>query len=564
MMVADAGNSSAATTQVVNTQPAHQHRRHEMPDGGQRTSEDVAMLTDEEEEFRYDILDTTQLRRDMEESIEEVQQIIRATGPVARMLLMLCKWDMERLLEKYYEDPDNPSRLMKEAGISVGAPDQPLNGSSSSSLASAPPSPTETQPKRSSSKKRDRDQSPRNADAGGSVGSVFNCDICLEEVLEIPVDAKHTWIDAGCGHRFCRSCWVDYVRNKILDGGLNDWITCPFPKCGQLVEHIIIADLLRNDARVLSLYDKFLINSYVESHSQLKWCPSPDCSFAVKTACRVTEPRLVNCKCGAKFCVCCGEEWHEPSTCFALRQWLRKGERDGPTLQWIASNTKECPKCHVPIEKDGGCNHVLCKSPSCRYDFCWVCLGPWESHGSSWYSCNRYDASEAKAARDAQQANRLHLNRYLHYYSRYVNHRQSVDFERNLYATVKRKAEEVITAQPRLTWVDLHFLTRAVDVLIDCRQTLKYTYVFAYYLTKCNQGDIFEDNQRDLENATETLSEYLERDINEANFQELKQKVHNKLSYCSTRRQVLIDHVNEGTLKDWWKFEYATPTPKTA
>jgi hypothetical protein len=124
-------------------------------------------------------------------------------------------------------------------------------------------------------------------------------------------------------------------------------------------------------------------------HSQLKWCPSPDCSFAVKTACRVTEPRLVNCKCGAKFCVCCGEEWHEPSTCFALRQWLRKGERDGPTLQWIASNTKECPKCHVPIEKDGGCNHVLCKSPSCRYDFCWVCLGPWESHGSSWYSCNR-------------------------------------------------------------------------------------------------------------------------------------------------------------------------------
>lgn len=50
MMVADAGNSSAATTQVVNTQPAHQHRRHEMPDGGQRTSEDVAMLTDEEEE----------------------------------------------------------------------------------------------------------------------------------------------------------------------------------------------------------------------------------------------------------------------------------------------------------------------------------------------------------------------------------------------------------------------------------------------------------------------------------------------------------------------------------
>ena len=45
---------------------------------------------------------------------------------------------------------------------------------------------------------------------------------------------------------------------------------------------------------------------------------------------------------------------------------------------------QECPKCNVTIEKDGGCNHMVCKNQNCKADFCWVCLGPWEPHGSSW------------------------------------------------------------------------------------------------------------------------------------------------------------------------------------
>ena len=51
--------------------------------------------------------------------------------------------------------------------------------------------------------------------------------------------------------------------------------------------------------------------------------------------------------------------------------------------------TQECPTCAATIEKDGGCNHVICKNTSCKAEFCWVCLGPWEPHGSSWYNCNR-------------------------------------------------------------------------------------------------------------------------------------------------------------------------------
>ena len=60
--------------------------------------------------------------------------------------------------------------------------------------------------------------------------------------------------------------------------------------------------------------------------------------------------------------------------------------------------------------------------------------------------------------------------------------------------------------------VQVQFLQRAVDVLCQCRRTLMYTYVFAFYLRRNNQSLIFEENQKDLAFATEQLSEYLERD----------------------------------------------------
>lgn len=75
-----------------------------------------------------------------------------------------------------------------------------------------------------------------------------------------------------------------------------------------------------------------------------------------------------------------------------IKIFSQKCDDDSETSNWIAANTKECPKCNVTIEKDGGCNHMVCKNQNCKTDFCWVCLGPWEPHGSSWYNCNRFVA----------------------------------------------------------------------------------------------------------------------------------------------------------------------------
>jgi len=45
------------------------------------------------------------------------------------------------------------------------------------------------------------------------------------------------------------------------------------------------------------------------------------------------------------------------------------GQGDDSSKDWIQKNSRPCPKCFVPITKNGGCNHMKCTS--CGADFRW-------------------------------------------------------------------------------------------------------------------------------------------------------------------------------------------------
>ncbi|KAK5637838.1 hypothetical protein RI129_000170 [Pyrocoelia pectoralis] len=345
------------------------------------------------------------------------------------------------------------------------------------------------------------------------------CEICF---MILP-PSQMTGLE--CGHRFCYQCWNEYLSTKIIQEGVGQTIACAAHNCPILVDDQTAMRLLK-DPRIRIKYQHLITNSFVECNRLLRWCPSPDCSYAIKVS--YVDARPVACRCGHIFCFSCGENWHDPVRCGLLRKWIKKCDDDSETSNWIAANTKECPKCNATIEKDGGCNHMVCKNQNCKADFV----------GSAWdrgsrtavrgINCNRYDEDEAKAARDAQERSRAALQRYLFYCNRYMNHMQSLKFEHKLYAAVKDKMEEM--QQHNMSW-------------IECRQTLMYTYVFAYYLRKNNQS-----------RATELLSEYLERDITQENLVDIKQKVQDKYRYCDGRRKALLAHVHEGYEKDWWEY----------
>lgn len=145
------------------------------------------------------------------------------------------------------------------------------------------------------------------------------------------------------------------------------------------------------------------------------------------------------------------------------------------------------------------------------------------------------------------------IQRFLHYCNRYMNHNQSLKFESKLVDCVTEKMQE-LQENHHMSWIEVQFLKKAVDALLTSRQTLMYTYVFAYYLKPNNQQIIFEENQQDLENTTECLSRILEKELSEEDVADIKGKVVNTSKYCEARRKALVDHVKEGYEKDWWEY----------
>lgn len=169
-------------------------------------------------------------------------------------------------------------------------------------------------------------------------------------------------------------------------------------------------------------------------------------------------------------------------------------------------------------------------------------MGLWSEHGTSWYNCNRFEEKSGNDARDAQAKSRQSLERYLHYYNRYANHEQSGKLEKEHYAKTEKKMTNLQT-QSGLSWIEVQFLETASRALQECRQTLKWTYAFAFYLARNNETVMFEGNQEDLELATENLSELFEKPVTELS--DKKVEILDKTAYCNKRRIIMLSDTAE-------------------
>jgi ariadne-1 len=119
---------------------------------------------------------------------------------------------------------------------------------------------------------------------------------------------------------------------------------------------------LRNIQLIYFRYQVLLTRTYVDDKENLKWCPAPNCEYAVE--CGIKKRDLnqivpsVQCACSHSFCFGCTLNEHQPTPCSLVKKWLKKCEDDSETANWISANTKECPECGSTIEKNGGCNHM--------------------------------------------------------------------------------------------------------------------------------------------------------------------------------------------------------------
>ena len=86
------------------------------------------------------------------------------------------------------------------------------------------------------------------------------------------------------------------------------------------------------------------------------------------------------------------------------KDWIARMRSGTETSHWINANTKPCPKCTKPVEKNGGCNLVLCM---CGQAFCWLC-GIATGRAHTWtniegHACGRFKEDADKRVDDAQR-----------------------------------------------------------------------------------------------------------------------------------------------------------------
>ena len=132
---------------------------------------------------------------------------------------------------------------------------------------------------------------------------------------------------------------------------------------------------------MLYLYESLMLRRVLAADPDTRWCPAPNCTFAVVATGCASCPKI-SCEregCDFSFCYHCKAEWHPNQTCDmarAQRQPVRSSSVSFSQDSGLGggSELKVCPRCQVLIVKmdDGSCNHMTCAV--CGSEFCWLCM----------------------------------------------------------------------------------------------------------------------------------------------------------------------------------------------
>jgi ariadne-1 len=419
-----------------------------------------------EPEQNYEILTEPIIRRRQENEITKVSTVLAISKAAATVLLLHYDWRAPEVQDAWFADEE---RVRKSTGLI----EKPVV------------------------------QLPKNT-------RKLECRICLE-TRSVRV---MRW--AACGHPFCAECWGNYIKSSVQDGPGCLMLTCPAPSCGAAVRQDMVESLATSEEDK-ERYSRYLMRSYIENNKKSKWCPAPDCEYAVEFFGQGTRDYDVRCLCSTGFCWNCVEDAHRPVDCTTVAKWVLKNSSEAENVTWILAKTKPCPKCKRPIEKRDGCMHMTCGRP-CRHEFCWLCLGSWDKHTSGQYDCNTYkNSSVMKEFDSTRERAKISLDRYNHYYERWAGNESSrKQAVKDLHETQTGSMEKLEELMGE-TCSRLDFITQAWLQIIECRRVLKWTYAYGYYLPEHEKlkKAFFEYLQGEAESGLENLHHSAENDMKE-------------------------------------------------
>ena len=484
---------------------SHRHKNNHS------TNQPTDQPTNQPPQPTYRILDQEAILERQRELVRDTTAVLSIPDADATRVLRDFKWDVARAHEEWFADE---AKVRRRCGLAVDEEEE------------------EEKEANEAAKKKTRGATKATAAAANASpppATAPNADGTLPRLICFCDHPRSQTRAAHCGHAYCIECYSGYVRAAIEGGTACLDLRCPTPGCSAAVPEEVALECASPTPALKERYEAFASRSFVDDNRRATWCPAAGCERATEMLAGVdltggaggaaipdSEPQPaapaaapssstaappastssssylgppidIHCACGSDFCFTCREEAHRPVGCDTVRKWLVKNSAESENLNWILANTKQCPKCKRPIEKNQGCMHMTCTQ--CRFEFCWLCVGAWSDHGErtgGFYACNRYEVAKNKGTLDdaarARERAKSALERYMHYYQRWAEHdrarKKSAEAAGAAGARAKLEALSEATATPT---TQLRFVSDAWAQVVRCRRVLKWTYAYGYY-----------------------------------------------------------------------------------
>ena len=178
-----------------------------------------------------------------------------------------------------------------------------------------------------------------------------------------------------CSCRFCEDCLSSWFLETLKSYDLFN-IKCPNHKCFQIYSSFKFLKCFSIPTQ--NHLETLLLKKILSLDEEYVSCSNNNCkNISFKTPSICMDPYI---------CPLCGE------TCKTFKDWRKKSNGICNNIidicnQWLENIfsgiyqdlfTKQCPKCKIPISKNGGCKHMSCRK--CGNEFCWSCLEKWHLH----------------------------------------------------------------------------------------------------------------------------------------------------------------------------------------
>lgn len=236
----------------------------------------------------------------------------------------------------------------------------------------------------------------------GPTSSELVCGICFAG-LEPGGDSLRRLLPCEGSHAFCDACLRQYLEGLLASGNVRGMV-CPEPECRLPLGEACIEGILGSAAR--QKFVRLAALQAVDAAAHICWCPQPGCEKAVAR----TGGLTVRCACGYTFCSSCKlPGGHEPCTCEQIAEWKavhgdfvgaqeQRQRQQDRAESWVRRNAQHCPGCRAIVQRNGGCNHMVCR---CGTHFCYVCDRPWDEHTSQEGGIDYYVCRMPKADRNS-------------------------------------------------------------------------------------------------------------------------------------------------------------------